>query len=60
MTLDDTFRVLKREPISEIFHIISSRCNENISEDAFQRIVESYGYTLGEFYDYEQLFVKRK
>lgn len=60
MTADDTFRILKRKSLPEIYHTIAKKCNEDMSEDRFRQIVESYGYKLEEFYDYEQLFVMRK
>lgn len=59
-TEDDTIRILKRKPLSEIYTTISKRCNADMSEDKFRSIVETYGYTLEEFFEYEDgLYAKR-
>lgn len=59
MTADDTFRILKRKPLSEIYHTIANECNDDMSEGRFRQIVESFGYKLEEFYEYETHYVVR-
>jgi len=64
MDEEDTFRILSRKPLSEIFHDIHrSRvvlAAEFVGlEGKFQQIVESNGYTLEEYFEYERQFLKQ-
>jgi hypothetical protein len=56
LTEDDTFRILSRLPINEASELIFKRVvlHSDMGESEFTRIVESYGYTLEEYYDYER------
>ncbi len=53
---DDTVRILKRKPLAEIYSVIFEKCDNDsdMSDYEFSEIVESYGYSVAEFFMYER------
>ena len=58
-TEDDTFRVLLRKPISEIYQDILEQIGAETSIKEVGLIANKHGYTLREFMDYDEKYTLR-
>lgn len=52
-TEDDTFRILRRTPISELKKIINKMANSMVTPDKayFARVIEDNGWTIQDLHD---------
>lgn len=57
-TEDDTFRVLARRPLHEIYQTVYNQIGAETTIKQVASIVTMYGYTLREFIDYDELYTK--
>lgn len=53
-TEDDTFRMLSRPPLSEVYPIVQKKVIYTTRFSKLKEIVETFGYSLDEFFAYEQ------
>jgi hypothetical protein len=60
MSEDDIFRILRRRPLSEIYPIIAKKINYGTPLRKVEKLASEYGYSLEEFFDYDEEYVKRK
>jgi len=57
MNEDDTFRVLSRNPIDQVYKTILRNFDADTTKREFVRMVVQSGYTLEEFDEYEEFYL---